>query len=391
MKAPEGQLKNSILMRAGYFLLYFAEALSYCLLISYLTYMGFDSLQRGIILSAGALCGTAAQFLVGYLCDRNHAIRRYVIWLMIIYILTGVLTYGREDGSFPYYLLMTGLMLSCYRALTAVFDSWVLESEPYISRSFGAIRAYGSAGWVAGSLLTSCIQSRMGYGGLALGFAAFTIILGVVCLLLPDAAKKSEDQISPKKLRLMLADRRYLTVIAALLCSFMMLSAADYIVVDKINALGGTETDVSLMWALVAVCELPLFFAGNRLVERWGAGRLFVVATVFYGIRFVLYGLSASVTGMLWLSLLQMVSFPLLTLSAKLLVAGEVRKGMESSGQQIAMALYVNLSAFAGPLVCGLLEKWFDVNAAIYFLAFFAVAALIIMRIYRRLAEGVVK
>ena len=64
------QKKNVAMLCLFYFLSYVAFVLPYGYMQTFLEYVGYDVVERGIILSGTAVVAIITQFFIGYLCDK---------------------------------------------------------------------------------------------------------------------------------------------------------------------------------------------------------------------------------------------------------------------------------------------------------------------------------
>ena len=79
------KFRKEYLFCITYFFTYVAQAISYCQLISFLSYLGYSATQRGFMFALGAIVGMVAEFYIGYLCDKNKTIKRYVFIIYPVY------------------------------------------------------------------------------------------------------------------------------------------------------------------------------------------------------------------------------------------------------------------------------------------------------------------
>ena len=102
-------------------------------------------------------------------------------------------------------------------------------------------------------------------------------------------------------------------------------------------------------------------------------------------IRFSLYTLATSSTQIILITSLQSITFPLLMISQKVLVANESPDHLKSTGQMLAISLYGGLSALLTPVVSGLLINavGFDYTLLIFTLILFI--PLMLSFIYNRI------
>jgi predicted MFS family arabinose efflux permease len=374
--------KKIIMFAITNLLAYIAEGLGYCMLISYLITIGYTATQRSIMVSFGALLSMFFQFMVGYLCDKNKTIRRYVIYGYIIYSILVAALYSYNTYNFYVHFILVSLNSVMFRVSMGLLDSWVLESGEYCKTNYGAIRAFGSIGWVIGSWLTSIIIDNLGYIYLGVVFALINVVLIIINLKMDDAIKETQEKIELKSVGKLFENKGYIYIILVMFCIFMMQTALDFVIVSKLDSLKATNIQISYYWMITGIVELPLFFYGGKLVKKFGAIPMLVIAIISYGLRFFLYGLSISVKQVLLISLLQFTCFPIMQVVSKQLIDLESPASLKSSGQQVGLALYSSISALIAPLVTGILEDTFNVNISLFVIGSFAILSLVFVAFY---------
>ncbi len=363
---------------------YVAQALGYCLMITYLASIGYSATDRSIMFTVSAIVGIVLQFYIGYLCDKKHTIKRYLYATHIAYCVAAILLYFYQQKNFLIHLLLISANVALMRVTVGLIDGWTLEIDEECKNRYGTIRAMGSIGWSIGSYLGSYLMEWLGYGSLGIGYAVITVLMLFFCNHVRDVQKEASAPISVKNVKALLSDKGYMLVILILFAIFTITFCQDYIVIDKLSYLGATERDVSLYWIVTAMVELPLFFYGNKLGEKIGMMRLIYLTIIFYGLKFVLFGLSGSVGMMMVAATLQVCTFPLLMIVSKQLVDAESPEEMKVSGQQIGLSLYSGISGLISPLMSGLLEDSIGINAALYLIASISLIALALTFLYSR-------
>ena len=376
--------KKLLMFRLTFFIEYVGQAIAYCLLIPYLTNIGYTAMQRSAILSFGAVLGTALQFYVGYLCDRNRTIKRYLNIMNVFFAFSCVLLYRYNEYNYLFHFVVASLVIMFFKVTVNVYDSYALESGDELKRRYGIIRAYGSIGWAFGSELISRIVEKGTYKMLAVAAVIALGLLIAVNAMMDDAIKTADTKINWGDISQLLKKRTYFLIIASLTFSYVMLVAIDYIIVDKIVFIGGTERHVSFFWSAMALAELPLFFTANRLSRRYGAILIYAISVVVYALRYLLYGISDNLTFVLALSVLQGLSFPLTMVATKELVDVESPENLKSSGQLIGLAIYNNVPSLIAPLLTGILEESIGINSALFCMSGCGVVSLLLLWLYYR-------
>ncbi|MDI9540757.1 MAG: MFS transporter [Bacillota bacterium] len=366
------------------FLSYIAEGVGYCMLITYLISIGYTATQRSMMISFGALLSIFFQFLVGYLCDKNKTIRRYIIYSYIVYSIVVIVLYAYNTYNFYVHFVLVALNAVMFRINMGLLDSWVLESGEQCKTNYGSIRAFGSIGWVIGSWLAARVLDYLGYIYIGLVFTIIHVILIAINLKMDDVVKESQEKIDLKSVGKLFENKGYIYLILIMFGIFMMQTALDYTIVSKLDSLKATNSQISYYWMITGIVELPLFFYGGKAIKKFGAITLLVVSIISYGVRFLFYGLSVTVGQVLTISLLQATCFPIMQIVSKQLIDFESPASLKSSGQQVGLALYSSVSALIAPLITGVIEDAFSVNVALYVIGCFALFSLLFTCFYVR-------
>ena len=69
--------RNVVLLCGFYFLSYLAFVLPYGYMQTFLESVGYDVVERGVILSGTAVVAIVTQLFAGYLCDKYHSCLLY--------------------------------------------------------------------------------------------------------------------------------------------------------------------------------------------------------------------------------------------------------------------------------------------------------------------------
>ena len=371
-----------------YFLSYLSQSFAYCLLFTYLTSIGYTATERSIMFAIGAMFGMAVQFYIGYLCDKNHTVKKYVYITHIIFAVSVVAIYFYSGKNFIVHLLMVGLMYALFSTTVGLIDSWTLVIDEECNRKFGVIRAMGSIGWSVGSLVAGHLVTEAGYGSLGIAHVISAAALLLLAWRIRDVEGQSNVNITMKDIGKLLKTKGFMLVVAILLFLFMITMSQDYAVVDKFNILGATEKQLSWYWTISAMVELPLFFWGHVLVEKFGLNKLVIFTSIAFGVKYLLFALAGNVSTMLAVSALQMFTFPVLTIISKRLIEQETPDELKVSGQQIGLSMYSGSSTLLAPLVSGLLEDNLGINNALFIITSLSLMALLTSFVYIRFKKS---
>ena len=363
--------KNKVLMfRIVYTVYYIAQALSYCLLINYLTGVGYSATDRSIFFSCAAVAGIFINFFVGYLCDKNKTIKKYVMATFLLYGVGTLLVYSFSQKVFFVHFLLVMIVSSMMSVTMGLLDTWCLVSSDECKNHFGSIRVMGSIGYAIGSELAAMVFGWFNY----VGVGVVTVITLCIAIALffreQDFATENKKQpINFKDISKLFGHKGYVLAVFTLFSLFIAISAQSLFVIDKMNLIGATEAHISRYYSISAILELPLFLLGDKIVQKAGLTSTALFVVVAYAVKFVLFGLVGTPNAMIVVSMLQFCTFPLLSIVSKQLIDKESPENMKMSGQQIALAIYSGFAGLIAPLIEGIIEDGFGINTTIYIFA----------------------
>lgn len=378
--------KNMTMLFVFYFMTFLAYALPYGYMQTFLAYVGYDVLERGIIISGCAIVAIVMQFFVGYLCDKFKTDKFFYNLLLAIFAVSSYIMYSVTEKNFFVHLIFISLLGGLERSCEAVQDAWCLETDEQCKNNYGAIRAFGAIGWMIGSPIAAWIIESYGYPYIGIVFAGLSVVNVLITFLMQDAVKveKKEGKISFADVQSLLKNKRFLLVTGMFLIINIIAMADSYTVVDKMLSLGASETLVGARWSIQAFTELPLFFAGGWLLKKFGDYKLLIFGTIMYVLRFILYAFVQTPELMIAVSLLQGVTFPLIMVSCKTLVDGATPAELRASGQTIASSIYIGVSLLIAPTFAGLIASFvgLDITLAIFGLS--GLLVLVLGSIYKK-------
>lgn len=378
--------KNILKLCLLYFVSFVSFALPYGYMQTFLAYVGYDVVERGVILSGTALVAILVQFFVGYLCDKYKTDKKFYNLLVVIFVISTYVMYQVTEMNFFLHLIFVSLVGGLFRSVMAVQDAWCLETDDECKRNYGPIRAFGAVGWMLGSPLGAWVIAEFGYPSLGIVFAGLSLFNVAITFMMQDAQKhEKESGLKFNDLKLLMKDRRYVVIVLIFLIVNVIATADTYTMTDKMMALGAKENLVGARWSIQAFTELPLFFAGGYLLKKFGDYKLMVFGTIMYIIRFLLYAVVQSPELLIVVSLLQCVTYPLIMITSKTLVDDTTPIELRASGQTIASAIYVGVSLLIAPAMSGFLANALGIDMTLTIIGLSGILALILCRFYKKI------
>ena len=378
--------RNIVMLCLLYFVSFISFALPYGYMQTFLAFIGYDVVERGIILSGTALVAIVFQFVVGYLCDKFKTDKLFYNLLIIGFIITTYIMYQVTSYHFYLHLIFMSLVGGIFRTVNAVQDAWCLETDDDCKNNYGPIRAFGAIGWMIGSPIGAWLIAQYGYPSLGIVFAGLSILNIIITMFMQDATKHEKaDGIKISDLKQLLLNKRYVVIVLIFLVVNMIAIADTYTTVDKMMALGAQEGMVGARWSIQAFTELPLFFAGGYLLKKFGDYRLMVFGTIMYIVRFILYAFVQSPELIIAVSLLQCVTFPLIMITSKTLVDDTAPVSLRASGQTIASAVYIGVSLLVTPILSGFMVNAIGIDMTLMIIGLFGIVALLLAGVYKKI------
>ena len=119
--------------------------------------------------------------------------------------------------------------------------------------------------------------------------------------------------------------------------------------------MGANKSTIGLAIMVATLTELPIFFYGNRLVDRFTSQGLFFIALVLMGIRSILYAVVSTPPGVLAVQVFGGMIFPAMWVAGVAYADEHALAGMKSTAQGLFGAMSFGFGAAIGGFLGGLL------------------------------------
>jgi PPP family 3-phenylpropionic acid transporter len=238
-----------------------------------------------------------------------------------------------------------------------LLDALMLHGARATGRTFGAVRAWGTAGYALGAVVTGALVARLGtravlYAGVAFLAAALLAAFGVGRGAAPVGAPGG----AVRALAALVRRPRMMLLLGVALLHQVGLAPYDALFPAYLTKVAGA----TLAGAAVAVgagSEFLFLLAGATLARRFGPERLLAVACAASVVRWAGIALTTSPVALLLLQSLHALSFGAFYMSAVILVDAESPPGLRASAQGVFASLCFGVAAAAGLSLAGLVER----------------------------------
>lgn len=366
-----------------FFLSYSACAIGTTQIIPYLREMGIEGIQKGFILSGMAIFTLLSQFIFGYLSDRYRCIKKFFFVCFCLFIVVASGLYFFPLNVYGYLFLSVSFIGGISRTWQGLEDTWVLQSAE--KENYSKIRAFGAVGWTLGCWIAALLLSYFEYKSLSVLLIFFSILSLFVTFKIQDSNQASGKIIKVQDLKKLFTNRAYLLLVSILFFLFALGCADMYIVIDKLLEIGGTRIHVGIKWGFQSLMEVPILLMGKHLLKKYQPVNLILFATVMFGIRFLIYSFIQDPILLILASSMQLVTFPIVIFSSKVLIDKITPSEVKASGQMMAMSIYMGLSLLIMPLFCSYLAKGLGYDHALLVVACLSIFPFVLLLFYKKL------
>jgi MFS transporter, OHS family, lactose permease len=371
-----------------YILLYMAFAFGMTQFTPFLSKLGYNSMQRGILLSSYAATTIILQMLFGFLSDKYHTVKRFMVVVLMVYAASAYLFYNKETQFFIYHMIVIAFSGGLINTSCGLCDTWILKSDKDLRKQFSFIKAFGSIGWAIGSIILSSIISRFGYKGVSSGILILCIISLGIMYFIKDVNKNHSiavQKVQLSDLKELILDRKYSLLVIILFFMYCVIIANNTAVVDKMLELGANDSQIGYKWSIQSVIEIPTYLFGAYFLRKYNHYFLLKVSAIALTIQFILFGMSTSITQIVILSVLQILTTPLLIITSKTLIYDLTSEKMKSTGQLLALSIFTGLSSLLVPTCAGIVTRYFNVNTTLFIAASLSAISLVLINILKKI------
>lgn len=360
-----------------YLFVYGAFACYYPFLAVYFANRGLSYTQIGIAFALNSLVGVAAQPIWGYVTDKFLNKRKTLIILMSSCTVI-VLLFTRAK-SFIFIIFSICLIISFQSAIGSVADAYaydIVENNKNIQ--YGRIRLMGSFGYAVLALISGIFIKYTNINSTFYIYMLLMVISIIIIKAINYKDNKRKNKINGKDLFRILKYKQFFIFIISVLVFNMAQGANGSYLPILIEKAGGDVSQIGLMWFIVAMCELPVLYFGNRFLKKYGSMNLYIFSAVTYAVRFFLDSYCTDFNYALILQSMQAVTYTFFLIASLQYVNEIVPAKMKTSGITLYSAVGCGFGSFIGNMGGGMLLEKISVFNLYKILSFICILTLII-------------
>jgi PPP family 3-phenylpropionic acid transporter len=309
---------------------------------------GLDAGQIGIINAFPVLVMLVLNMVVGRIADRADDWRQVIV---LGSVLGGLATVGLFFvHDFWGILLVWTLATIPFAAIGPVVDAATMRMTRRNGTDYGAIRAWGTVGYMLTIYATGHIVTLFGGGVFLPFFVGLALLRGLVSLGLPNFRAPKEERLGASRGARRLREVMKPWFLLPLVGWSMVF--ATHLILNAFQGLlwkqqGIPELVIGLLIALGAASEAGMMFAFRRFSMRFPARMLILASAVVSVIRWIAMGLSPDVPWLVALQLLHSVTFALGFMGCVHFIANWTSEDIAAEAQSFFQVLQQGFSVIA--------------------------------------------
>jgi len=264
--------------------------------------------------------------------------------------------------------LLVFVLTFFYNPISSLLDTVALdyEEQTHGQTSYGELRLWASMGWASSSFLTGIFINN---SKLSLIFPVATSIFLVAWILIffiykPLKITKNLSSLKPVVIKDILTSEKALLRFFILIFFYSLFTAPIYLMLNiYYHEIGAPSSIIGLALAVQSISELPFFFYGKKLVNKFGALNIFIFTMAATSLRMLAYGLTSNPNYAIVIGLIHGISIGLFFVSMVAFVHKIVPAHLRSTGQSLIYSFYSGGVAF-GNLLTGIFDDFISIKIA---------------------------
>ena len=337
---------------AFYLLYYAALAALGPFIVLYYRQLGFTGAQIGLLAGMSPLITlVGAPFWTGIAdATRRH---RLVMSLAIVVAVVLALIFPSLKTLSPVVLLIA--LYSFFTApIVSLSDSATMSMLASEKAMYGRVRLGGTIGWGLAAPVAGMLVQAYGLKLAFWGYAALMCLALIVSQRFVFSQSAAGTSLQGG-IRTLLTNRRWVLFLAMAFVGGMGLITINNYLFAYMEELKASETTMGIALTISTLSELPVLFFADRLLKRFKAHGLLVLAMTVTGVRLLLYAAFNFPAGVLVFQVLNGLTFPAAVVAGVSYADENAPAGMSATAQGLFGAMFMGFGAAAGGFIGGFL------------------------------------
>ena len=338
---------------------------------------GFTNSEVGLIIAVRCLSGIICQPTLGGFADRHPKVPlKLIVALSLAVALCANFVFYLcpmgMAGTMVVFMILGGLELTAYPLMDSMAIQFI-NAGVNIRYSLG--RGIGSMAYAITCVFLGIQVSRWGVESVLLTHGALILLEIVLVMIYPTfkteyepAREVAAEQEKPHSvLQLLRSQPRFALMLVGMFFGITAYMPMSNFLINILVDRGGTSGGLGIALFLMGASELPTAFFFNRLMRRYGSGKLMVISMGFILLKLVGLLVLPGTGAVYALQLLQLMGYGLFTPASVFFVHETIPSADRVRGQTLMMVASNGLGGMMGNLCGGWMVDLGGVNAMLLF------------------------
>ena len=368
--------RATLATKSFYFLFYAAAASLIPFLAIYYEQLGFSGRQIGFLAAVPPLVMLISPPLWGAAADATKRHKSLLLVaisgaMVVVFIFSRTFLFAWIIPVVIMYAFFAGPIMPLVDASTM---EWLGERR----NSYGRIRLWGAIGWGVSAPVIGWLIEMSGIRWAFYGYLLLMITGWIVAWFLP-IRETTARQPFWHGVGLIARNKQWLLFLAVIFIDGMCMSIISNFLFLYMNDLEISKTLMGLSLTFATLSELPILFYSDRLLGRWGARGLIIIALSAYAVRALAYTVISEPWLFLVVQLLHGLTFSAMWVAGVSYADSMAPEGLKATAQGLFSGVLLGLGGIAGGLIGGIL---FDAFGAVTMFRSAAAVALVGMVLF---------
>jgi PPP family 3-phenylpropionic acid transporter len=367
--------------KSFYFLFYAAAASLIPFLVIYYEQLGFSGRQIGFLAAIPPFVILISAPVWGAVADATKQHKR-LLMIAITGALVAVFIFSRTTAFawiIPVIVVYAFFAAPVIPMVDASTMAWLGEER----NLYGRIRLWGAIGWGLSAPLIGWLIERSTVRWAFYGYIVLMLGGVVVAWFLP-IRETSAQQSFWSSVRVFAGNKQWLLFLAVAFIGGMCMAIISSFLFLYMNDLGASKTLMGLSLTFATISELPILFYSNRLLIRWGARGLMLIALLAYTVRALAYTVISEPWMFLAVQLLHGLTFSAMWVAGVSYADSLAPEGLGATAQGIFSGVLLGLGGISGGLIGGIIYDELGAVAMFRWAAASALVGFVIFALFSR-------
>ncbi|MBI1878249.1 MAG: MFS transporter, partial [Chloroflexi bacterium] len=281
--------RAELFFKTFYFLFFAAASSLFPFIVLFYEQLGLSGSQIGVLTAIPPLITLFAASFWGGLADATQQHRRLLALAM-----SGVIVLALVILSLTTFLgLMLGVIAFAFfvAPIMPLVDNSALESLGERQSQYGKLRLWGAIGWGIAAPLVGRLAEQFGLGWSFYSYVLFMLAGLLVSFRLP-ISQTPLGQSFGQGVRRLLGNRQWLFFLGIIFMIGLGAAMINNYLFPYMEQLGAGKTLMGLALSVATLSEAMVFLFSDRLLDRWGAYPMLMLALAALAARLLAYAVT---------------------------------------------------------------------------------------------------